>query len=133
MNKRIKGGFTLVEIMIVVAIIALLAALAIPGFLRARQRGQASNVLNDARILDAAVDQWAIEQNKGKNDTPTFPDLTPYLKANSRLVSNGGNDLFGNAYKMPANVGSSIGVTIATATKAEFDPTVVPSEFWAGY
>src|SRR5437868_8570138 len=54
LNKR-RGGFTLVEIMIVVAIIALLAAIAVPGFLRARKRSQASKILNDLRMIDAAV------------------------------------------------------------------------------
>ena len=63
LNKR-RGGFTLVEIMIVVAIIALLAAIAVPGFLRARKRSQASKILNDLRLIDAAVDQYAIETNK---------------------------------------------------------------------
>ena len=62
LNKR-RGGFTLVEIMIVVAIIALLAAIAVPGFLRARKRSQASRILNDLRMIDAAVDQYAIETN----------------------------------------------------------------------
>ena len=51
-----QGGFTLVEIMIVVAIIALLAAIAVPGFLRARKRSQASRIINDLRLVDAAVD-----------------------------------------------------------------------------
>jgi len=54
-NKR-RGGFTLVEIMIVVAIIALLAAIAVPGFLRARKRSQATRILNDLRMIDSAVD-----------------------------------------------------------------------------
>ena len=63
LNKR-RGGFTLVEIMIVVAIIALLAAIAVPGFLRARKRSQASRIINDLRLIDSAVDQYAIENNK---------------------------------------------------------------------
>src|SRR6266446_3997205 len=54
-NKR-REGFTLVEIMIVVAIIALLAAIAVPGFLRARKRSQATRILNDLRMIDSAVD-----------------------------------------------------------------------------
>ena len=54
LNKR-RGGFTLVEIMIVVAIIALLAAIAVPGFLRARKRSQASRIINDLRLIDSAV------------------------------------------------------------------------------
>ena len=63
LNKR-RGGFTLVEIMIVVAIIAFLAAIAVPGFLRARKRSQAAKILNDLRMIDAAVDQYAIETNR---------------------------------------------------------------------
>ena len=50
--------------MIVVAIIALLAAIAVPGFLRARKRSQATRILNDLRMIDAAVDQYAIETNR---------------------------------------------------------------------
>ena len=59
-----RAGFTLVEIMIVVAIIALLAAIAVPGFLRARKRSQATKILNDLRMIDGAVDQYAIETAK---------------------------------------------------------------------
>ena len=63
-NAKSHKGFTLVEIMIVVAIIALLAAIAVPGFLRARKRSQASRILNDLRMIDSAVDQYAIETNR---------------------------------------------------------------------
>ena len=63
LNKN-RGGFTLVEIMIVVAIIALLAAIAVPNFLRARKRSQATRILEDLRLLDAASDQYALETNK---------------------------------------------------------------------
>jgi prepilin-type N-terminal cleavage/methylation domain-containing protein len=95
-NKR-RGGFTLVEIMIVVAIIALLAAIAVPGFLRARKRAQASRVLNDLRLIDSAVDQYAIETNKQSNATVNVSDWTNYLKKNTTLWTTG-KDLFGNTY-----------------------------------
>ena len=62
LNKN-RGGFTLVEIMIVVAIIALLAAIAVPNFLRARKRSQATRILEDLRQIDSAIDQYAIEEN----------------------------------------------------------------------
>jgi prepilin-type N-terminal cleavage/methylation domain-containing protein len=75
-----KKGFTLVEIMIVVAIIALLAAIAVPGFMRARKRSQASRILNDLRIIDSAVDQYAIENNKKTNDPVRVADWTSYIK-----------------------------------------------------
>src|SRR5229473_3687644 len=91
-NKR-HGGFTLVEIMIVVAIIALLAAIAVPGFLRARKRAQASKILNDLRLIDSAVDQYAIETNKKSGDTVAVSDWTNYMKKNTSLW-NTGSDLF---------------------------------------
>src|SRR5919206_1246106 len=83
-----RKGFTLVEIMIVVAIIALLAAIAVPGFLRARKRSQASRILNDLRMIDSAVDQYAIETNRKSNDPVNVADWTNYLKKGSLLYNN---------------------------------------------
>jgi prepilin-type N-terminal cleavage/methylation domain-containing protein len=96
LNKR-RGGFTLVEIMIVVAIIALLAAIAVPGFLRARKRSQASRILNDLRMIDAAVDQYAIETNRTTGAAVAIIDWTNYLKKGTQLY-NTGNSLLGSAY-----------------------------------
>jgi prepilin-type N-terminal cleavage/methylation domain-containing protein len=95
--NRKHAGFTLVEIMIVVAIIALLAAIAVPGFLRARKRSQASKILNDLRMIDAAVDQYAIETNRTTNFVVGVTDWTNYVKKNSILYNTGAN-LFGTAY-----------------------------------
>ena len=83
--------------MIVVAIIAVLAAIAVPGFLRARKRSQASRILNDLRMIDSAVDQYAIETNRTTGATVNVADWTNYVKKNS-LLYNSGNDLFGNGY-----------------------------------
>ena len=94
---RRRGAFTLVEIMIVVAIIALLAAIAVPGFLRARKRSQASRILNDLRMIDAAVDQYAIETNRSTGNTVNTTDWTNYLKKGSSLY-NTGTSLLGSAY-----------------------------------
>ncbi len=60
-----RKGFTLVEIMIVVAIIALLAAIAVPGFLRARKRSQASRILNDLRMIDSVAPIQQRQQSPG--------------------------------------------------------------------
>jgi prepilin-type N-terminal cleavage/methylation domain-containing protein len=92
-----RGGFTLVEIMIVVAIIALLAAIAVPGFLRARKRSQASKIINDLRMIDSAMDQYAIETTKKSGDPIDVSDWTNYVKKDTVLYATG-QDLFGNDY-----------------------------------
>ena len=78
-----KAGFTLVEIMIVVAIIGLLAAIAIPNFVKARATSQANACINNMRQLDAAVNQFALENKKTTGYQPTDTDVTPYIKLNA--------------------------------------------------
>ena len=79
-----KAGFTLVEIMIVVAIIGLLAAIAIPNFVKARATSQANACINNLRQIDAAANQFALEKGKKTSDAIVLnTDLTPYIKLNS--------------------------------------------------
>ena len=127
--SRRRGAFTLVEIMIVVAIIALLASIAVPGFLRARKRAQASRIVNDLRHLAAAIDQYALETSKPGGYIATFNDLRVYLKEGGMLY-NTGQDIFGDQYgpsftvdfppKVPPNTWNALS-------------DVASADFWSPY
>jgi prepilin-type N-terminal cleavage/methylation domain-containing protein len=129
-SNRHNSGFTLVEIMIVVAIIGLLAAIAVPSFIRARMRSQATTVLNEARQMDGGKDQWALENNKTGTATPAFADLTPYLKAGSKLATTAGNDSMGNAFII-GNVSTSVRVSVTT--KDGVSDATGGNAFWGPY
>jgi len=81
-----KSGFTLVEIMIVVAIIGLLAAIAIPNFVRARESAQLNSIANNLRILEGAKEQYALENKLPTTATVDMTTLTPYLKNQQAVV-----------------------------------------------
>ena len=128
LNKN-RGGFTLVEIMIVVAIIALLAAIAVPNFLRSRKRSQATRILEDLRMIDSAIDQYAIENNKASGNTCNWTDIQAYLKKGSVIYNSGGTDLLGNSFtgysvdSIPKLSGTSFGKL----------SDVAPSDFWSPF
>jgi len=105
-----RAAFTLVEIMIVVAIIGLLAALAIPGFVKARKQSQGRRIINDARQMDAAIDQWALENGKKDGDTVDTVGAATYLKTAWKTT-----DLLNNNYAI-STVGTQQ-VQISSTTK----------------
>jgi prepilin-type N-terminal cleavage/methylation domain-containing protein len=80
-GKKRRGGFTLIEIMIVVLIIAVLLAIAIPNFLRARESSRAKSCQGNLRQIETAKEQWAMDNKKGSTDSPTGANLSPdYIK-----------------------------------------------------
>lgn len=128
MLQHKKHAFTLVEIMIVVAIISLLAAIAVPNFLRARKRSQATRVLEDLRVLDNALDEYAMETNKIGGNAVNFVDLKNYIKTGTTLYETGA-DIFGATYG-PFTIDHP--PTVATTTFNTLSD-VAPASFWSPY
>jgi prepilin-type N-terminal cleavage/methylation domain-containing protein len=107
-----RAAFTLVEIMIVIALIGLLAALAVPGFIRVRKLSQGRRIVNDARQQDAAIDQWALET--GQTDGATVNTTMAQIFLKSTWNS---QDLLGGTFVYTGGVGTQQ-VQISTTTKS---------------
>ena len=91
-NTSRKSGFTLVEIMIVVAIIGLLAAIAIPNFVKARTASQTSACVANLKQIEGAIATWALEQKKVNTDavdTTALFGLNNYIKSKPSCPASG--------------------------------------------
>jgi type II secretory pathway pseudopilin PulG len=131
-----------VEIMIVVAIIALLAAIAVPSFLRARKRSQATATLETCRMIDAAKDQYAIENGKSPGITPGYADLAPYIKTGTKLYT----DLTTGSGSAPDQLNNPIAINgidvapkVSSVTRGALDDALgglnsaAATTFWGAY
>ena len=78
-NPSGRAGFTLTEVMIVAGIVGLLAEIAIPNFLEARRVANGKVCINNIRQIDAAKQQWALEELRASSEVPLAIDLAPYL------------------------------------------------------
>ena len=93
-----RGGFTLVEIMIVVAIIGLLASIAIPNFVKARTTAQMNACISNLRQIDGAIQQWALDTKQGDTASVSAADVLPYLK--NAVVCPSGGKTFADSYSV---------------------------------
>jgi prepilin-type N-terminal cleavage/methylation domain-containing protein len=98
-NKQLnRRGFTLVEIMIVVAIIGLLAAIAIPNYKLARDRSRMTSCVTNLHRIDGAIQEWAMESRKQSGEHVTYDDIKVYMR-NAVLCPSGGTT-FGDSYEI---------------------------------
>src|SRR6185295_1612560 len=93
-----RGGFTLIEIMIVVSVISCLAAISIPNFVKARSISQKTVCINNLRQISSAMQQWALEAKKGPSSTVSATDVLPYLKGSVQCPAGGTS--FGDSYQL---------------------------------
>jgi len=108
-NMR-RAGFTLVEIMIVVAIIGLLAAIAIPNFVKARNTAQSNACINNMRQIESAIQQWALETRKKDTDGIVSASIALYIKGEKMPECPGGGE-----YRLANEVRANPGVTCTLA------------------
>ena len=129
-------GFTLVEIMVVVVIIGLLAALAVPAFKRVRQASINSRFINDLRIIRGAAETYATEQGAWPPDGPSNvpPELLAYLKSSFDPVSPIGGvwDWDNNVYGVRAGI-SVDGPNISTVQLTEIDAKIDDGDLSTGH
>ena len=114
---RKNKGFTLVEIMIVVLIIGILMAIAVPNFIKARESSRRSSCIANLKQIDSAKEQWAMDNKKSTGDAVVMTDVagaTAYIKSTPTCPS-------GGAYTVNA-----VGTAPACSKSASPDLHVLP-------
>ncbi len=127
MMVRLSGrrrAFSLLEVMIVVALIGLLATLALPAFLKVRKQTQGKRIVNDARVIDTAIDAWAMEKNKADGDPVDTVAIMAYSKSGQLRLT----DVLNNPYTI-STVGTGQ-VQISSVTKSALAGVSID---WGGY
>ena len=107
-----RRAFTLLEVMIVVGLIGLLAVMAMPAFIKSRKQSQGKRIVNDARVIDTAIDAWAMENNRADGDLVDRVGINGYSKSGQLRT----NDVLGAGYVIGL-VGASQ-VRVAPSTKS---------------
>jgi len=97
-----KSGFTLIEIMIVVAVIGLLAAIAIPNFIKARSTSQVNACINNLRQIEGAEQQWGLETKQAAAAVPTYNDVSGYMRNSVICPAGGAGGTFALSYTLVA-------------------------------
>ena len=119
-----RQAFTLVEIMIIIALIGLLAALAVPTFITARKQSQGKRIVSDARIIDAAINAWAMETGQVDGNNVDLTAAAQYVK--SGTISN--MDILGNPW-----VVSKVGTNQVQISPSSKDALVGVAIDWGAY
>ena len=115
LRKQNGAGFTLLEIMIVVALIGLLATIATPTWVNARTRSQTNSCVNNLRQIEAAKQQWALDTKQGANVVVTYDEISPYLKNAVSCPTAGTDTSFSGSYD-PRDVGNPVVCKISPVT-----------------
>ena len=97
-NNSRRAGFTLVEIMIVVAIIGLLASIAVPNFVKARTTAQQKACISNLQQIDGAIQRWALDLNKAQGQSVSYSDISSYLK--NAVTCPSGGTTFEDSYSI---------------------------------